>query len=506
MPEFSLVPVDHQPDFGNVSFIAVDHDPFSADGAIQQAGAQPESQLQPLATGTDLPDVGAPAVNAQAPASDKPPVDWSRYNQPFGELKAATYTPTQHIGNFVADALMGLGMQPYTANDLTSRIGNVLGLSPLGVAGSALDFIDAKRRDDLSGAVMAALGMTPGAKGVARGVAQEAGAALRRAVPKDVAFATHEAIPGADTGHLPGSINTSPEARAAYSVDPCSTWAFAPGGRDAIYAGGGGKGVATQPTIEMQGLYPRPDGIVETNPGWTARPQVSSDSVKASTVLPADRNMLNASEAVRGYVDAQNASAWHKLWFRQGNSLFVPMPGKASLEQLLALQWRGETAGLPSVVDSGMGATMTRFYPLPDDIGPALRSNKLAADIKSVTGVEPRRVTVDHDFIDYVPAWQQGEGSGAATREMLSHVNVTPELRAAMNDNVDIPKAALARLERDQDYSRQWGATREDIQNARKIIGEGKGWVDRLESAMKAGAILPALGFAILGDRSGDRS
>jgi hypothetical protein len=70
---------------------------------------------------------------------DKPTVDWSRYNQPFGELKAATYTPTQHIGNTVANALMGLGMQPYTANDLTSRVGNVLGLSPLGVAGSALE-------------------------------------------------------------------------------------------------------------------------------------------------------------------------------------------------------------------------------------------------------------------------------------------------------------------------------------------------------------------------------
>ncbi len=71
-----------------------------------------------------------------------------------------------------------------------------------------------------------------------------------------------------------------------------------------------------------------------------------------------------------------------------------------------------------------------------------------------------------------------------------------------MNENADIPKAALARLERDQ----EWGATREDIQNARKIKGDGKGWVDRLESAMKAGAILPALGFAILGDHSGDRS
>jgi hypothetical protein len=188
--------------------------------------------------------------------------------------------------------------------------------------------------------------------------------------------------------------------RAAYSADPRSTWAFAPGGRDAIYAGGGGKGVPTQPTIEMQGMYPRPDGIVETNPGWTALPQVSSDSSKAFSVLPADRNLLNASEAVRGYVDAQNASAWHKVWRELGNSLFIPMPGKATPEQLLALQRRGETAGLPNVADSGRGVTMTRFDPPPDDIGPVLRKGELTADIKSVAGVRPKQVKVDSGFID----------------------------------------------------------------------------------------------------------
>jgi hypothetical protein len=54
----------------------------------------------------------------------------------------------------------------------------VLGLSPVGVGGAALDLIDAKRRGDLGGAAMAAAGMIPGAKGVARGVAKEAGAGL----------------------------------------------------------------------------------------------------------------------------------------------------------------------------------------------------------------------------------------------------------------------------------------------------------------------------------------
>jgi len=116
---------------------------------------------------------------SSASAQDKPAYDWSRFNRPFGELKPATFAPTQQIGYRAADALTALGMQPYTANDLAKRIGNVLGLTPLGLAGSALDLIDAKHRNDFPGAVAAAIGMIPGAKGVARGVAEEAGAGLR---------------------------------------------------------------------------------------------------------------------------------------------------------------------------------------------------------------------------------------------------------------------------------------------------------------------------------------
>jgi hypothetical protein len=60
MPDFSLVPVDHQPDFSDVSLIPVDHDPFGADGAIQQAGTQlaqtqnQSAQPQPVATPTPV--------------------------------------------------------------------------------------------------------------------------------------------------------------------------------------------------------------------------------------------------------------------------------------------------------------------------------------------------------------------------------------------------------------------------------------------------------------------
>jgi hypothetical protein len=51
MADYSLVPVDHQPEFDH-SLIPVDHDPFAgdtADGMIQQAPVQPASQPQRMA-------------------------------------------------------------------------------------------------------------------------------------------------------------------------------------------------------------------------------------------------------------------------------------------------------------------------------------------------------------------------------------------------------------------------------------------------------------------------
>lgn len=220
MSDFSLVPVDHQPEFGEVSFVPVDHDPFGAGGLIQSAGMQTETQPQPPATGATPPisvslrgappvapgesydpDSVATGVAGQAAAQDptsaaispagEPRGDRSAFNRPTGELRAATYAPTQRIGYLAAEALTGIGMKPYTANDLTSRLGNLLGLTPLSVAGSALDLIDAKRRDDIPGAIAAAAGMIPGARGgrsAAKALAMDLKARLARA--KEMGFFT----------------------------------------------------------------------------------------------------------------------------------------------------------------------------------------------------------------------------------------------------------------------------------------------------------------------------
>src|SRR5215475_8881086 len=82
MSDYSLVPVDHQPDFENVSLVTVDHDPFADDGGIRQAQTQtqpmqpePQGQLQQSATGVSQPNVGGPANNTRATASTLPPND-----------------------------------------------------------------------------------------------------------------------------------------------------------------------------------------------------------------------------------------------------------------------------------------------------------------------------------------------------------------------------------------------------------------------------------------------
>src|SRR5216684_1854410 len=90
MPDYSLVPVDYQPDFDDYSLVPVDHDPFAADGLTQQAQiqlAQAQPQQQP-ATGTGQPDAGAPAAGGGlAPLTENGRVDSYVYK------KLSTGTP-----------------------------------------------------------------------------------------------------------------------------------------------------------------------------------------------------------------------------------------------------------------------------------------------------------------------------------------------------------------------------------------------------------------------------
>jgi hypothetical protein len=65
MPDYSLVPVDHQPDFDDHSLVPVDFDPFIADDIIHQARTQQESQPQ-TGAGFDQPP-STPQTPGSAP-------------------------------------------------------------------------------------------------------------------------------------------------------------------------------------------------------------------------------------------------------------------------------------------------------------------------------------------------------------------------------------------------------------------------------------------------------
>jgi hypothetical protein len=267
----------------------------------------------------------------------------------------------------------------------------------------------------------------------------------------------------------------------------------------------------------MTGYYKTPEGVIETNPGEVARPLVTFNTAKVpdknfvgpsqpepfKTLTPHDRALLDAGEAFRGYVDAQNASAYHKNWtggpISEMNSLFIPREGKAPMGELASLQGKAEPYGLGDVVDTGSGVTVSSFYPgtsaeIGNTVGKAVKKGEFGEF------GEPVRVRTEGGYIDYTDKWPAGVGSGEATTHMLQYVNKTPEIRAAFNNNPYIAERALAKLERDAAWASKWGAPRQDIQNARRILGEGPGGIDRLEAALKQGAIaLPVFGAILAG-------
>jgi hypothetical protein len=74
MPDYSLVPVDYQPNFDEYSLVPVDYDPFAADGATQQAQfQQPPTPTQPAQPQPQQPATGAGQPGVNGPATGNSP-------------------------------------------------------------------------------------------------------------------------------------------------------------------------------------------------------------------------------------------------------------------------------------------------------------------------------------------------------------------------------------------------------------------------------------------------
>lgn len=142
---------------------------------------------------------GAPT---QVPVA-KSDIDWSSFNKPQGELKAADPSWTQAAKWAGQDVLMQAGMQPYTAGKLSDALLNVGStvVPPMGTVLSGADLTYDASRGNVGRAAMDAIGAIPGVV-AARRFAQGVRGALPTIVTADVPTRTVDQTTGRVTDEL----------------------------------------------------------------------------------------------------------------------------------------------------------------------------------------------------------------------------------------------------------------------------------------------------------------
>lgn len=313
-------------------------------------------------------------------------------------------------------------------------------------------------------------------------------------LPKYTANATYEQVPYSASGHLEGIGTGSESVRRAYSENPALSWT-GNSDRDMLYDL---LGAYQQPTISATGVYTPPGGAMETNPAFVARPLVG---LSEGDVDPASRGMLDFAEMLRGYIGGQGASAWNtgmtNVKLGEQNALRIPTQGASDLATLQQLGELGSAYGLPDFLDTGRAAVLTNFdfenAPSGVQVGKALRSG-LADDIAALTGSRPQRMKMTGSYLPILEAGRdprQGvPGSGFATDELLALADKYP-VAASKLESPLVQNRALSQANLDEQLSSRYGATREDLQTARRIFAE-RGF-EGLREARRQGIALPGI-------------
>lgn len=311
---------------------------------------------------------------------------------------------------------------------------------------------------------------------------------------KYAANATHEQVPGAGTGQLEGIVDASAAERANFSNDPNVTW-MDERGRDKMYAG---SGMATAQSRPATGIFtPKGTNKTEFNPMEVARPLASRvtekyDSGKVDKkgnpiMKPTgevrlgdwDRELLDSGEALRAFIDAQNAGAWNaelpgnSAKFQKG--VAVDMGKRPSADVVAELNDLALSEGF-FASDTGAGVNFINDLYSPKgksregkDLGKDLRGS-FGKKIQEISGVKPVRSNIESGFRDFEKEWTQGKG--AATRKLFETLDTNPTA-AAQLDSPQVRQKALDNIKRDADYGEKMGLpVREDIQHTRRIYGE----------------------------------
>ncbi|HEX5242556.1 MAG TPA: hypothetical protein VFW23_04775 [Tepidisphaeraceae bacterium] len=213
MADYSLVPVDYQPDFGNVSLVPVDHDPFGDDGATPQAQSQ-QTQIQPAQFQTAQPQqIPTQPQNPPQPvpsAQPEPPVPAGLRTgggsaSPFVDFFNQLAAPERAEAEGVADLMQNhptaakvagaIGLGSVLAPPLAIAGAEGLGLLGAGAGGTSV-------ADGLAGSTISTVGRAA------------AGSAARQAVA-DAEATLPEGINRVEFGRLTGFKQSLPASNQA---------------------------------------------------------------------------------------------------------------------------------------------------------------------------------------------------------------------------------------------------------------------------------------------------
>jgi hypothetical protein len=269
-------------------------------------------------------------------------------------------------------------------------------------------------------------------------------------------------------------------------------------------------------------MYKNSAGDYEVNPMTISRPLGSfkPDAEMGKVMGDATREGIDFTEHFRGFADAQEASAAHKLLLdntrKAGTktSLLAKTGGQLSPSEMSAARQIAEDYGLDlTASDGGVAFLNLGSKKIPNSLAASKAATKVENSLAAALGrdVDVTRGGLESIYRPVHGAFDANDnlvpyapGTGAATDDLIAHAQRLPESVIAKFDAPAIKARLLAKIENDALMAAKSGLPlREDIQRARALMA-APGWLKNLIAARQRGEALPAVLAAPLAELLSD--
>jgi hypothetical protein len=347
---------------------------------------------------------------------------------------------------------------------------------------------------------------------------------------KHTGSATHEAIPGKSTGHVPGLLEADDATKQAYSnagrwdvpapevnglLDDPLQAGIGAGNRDALY---GAQGFRQLPSLQGTGAYKNSAGQLETNPLTISRPLMDFPTGGNGGRLADTRaKTMSATERFRAATDAQEAGAWNlpntSKSLTGQNSMVFDSRGHGGTATEGVMPTGPQLDAMTGLLDdTGYGVTSTSRGALLYPYNPAATPKDLQAALKKAgPGLQeaypvgrPEKAITSSGYVPGIGKWDDaGENilptrpfSGEATAGLLDELaSAPPEVARQIGESEGVRSIIRKKTARDAALP----GARQDIQNMRNFLSEAD-WpkaVEMIRKGMKPAAAVAALGYSI---------